>query len=127
LIAGEIVDAKRLFSVADTRRWSWTAAARVTYGPSAIMCIFAVELKRLGWHERDLASRRKSDPDKLALGILLRQQTTLAIKWIAARLHLGTSKGANANRHRWRLSYRESPGFSAPPAERFRVRKAIKQ
>ena len=91
------------------------------------MCIFAVELKRLGWPECDLASRRKSDPDKLALGNLLRQQTTLSIKWIAARLHLGTSKGANANRHRWRQSHRELPNFSVPPAERFRVRKAIKQ
>jgi len=91
------------------------------------MCIFAVELKRLGWHERDLASRRKSDPDKLALGNLLRQQTTLSIKWIAARRHLGASKGANANLHRWRQSHRKSPNFSASPAGLLRVRKAIKR
>ena len=89
--------------------------------------IIAAELKRLDWQERDLASRRKSDPDKLALGNLLRQQTTLSIKWIAARLHLGTSKGANANLHRWRQSHRESPSFSAPPAGRIRVSKAIKR
>ncbi len=28
-------------------------------------------------------------------------QTTLSIKAIAARVHLGTSKGANTNLHRW--------------------------
>ncbi len=88
--------------------------------------IIAAELKRLGWQERDLVGRRKSDPAKLALGNLLRQQTTLSIKWIAARLHLGTSKGANANLHRWKQSHRESPSVSAPTVRLLRVRKAIK-
>jgi hypothetical protein len=40
-----------------------------------------------------------SDPGKLALAARLRQETTLSIKGIAARVHLGTSKNANARLH----------------------------
>jgi len=58
-------------------------------------------LARLGWSETDLASRRKSDPAKLALAARLRQETTLTIKALAARVHLGTSKSANARLHNW--------------------------
>src|ERR1041384_5399936 len=57
------------------------------------------ELDRLGWTETDLATRRKSDPDKLTIAIRLRKETTLTIKSIAARIHLGTSKSANARIH----------------------------
>src|SRR5439155_832819 len=58
--------------------------------------IVAQELRRLGWKETELASRRKSDPAKLAIAARLRKETTLSIKSIAARVHLGTSKSANA-------------------------------
>ncbi|MEI7732421.1 MAG: hypothetical protein WCO56_22815 [Verrucomicrobiota bacterium] len=51
--------------------------------------IIAKELKRLKWKEADLERRHKSDPAKLALAVRLRRETTLTIKWIAARLHLG--------------------------------------
>jgi hypothetical protein len=51
-------------------------------------------LGRLGWKETDLASRPKTDPAKLALAARLRKETTLSIKAIAARAHLGTSKSA---------------------------------
>ena len=63
--------------------------------------IVSEELRRLGWRESDLASRRKSDPAKLALAARLRQETTLPIKAIAARAHLRTSKSANARLHQW--------------------------
>jgi len=63
--------------------------------------IIAEELRRLGWKESDLASRRKSDPGKLALAARLRKETTLPLKWIAGRVRLGTSKGANAKLHLW--------------------------
>ena len=63
--------------------------------------IIAEELGRLGWTESDLASRRKSDPRKLAIGERLRKETTLSIKGIATRLQLGTSKSANARLHQW--------------------------
>lgn len=48
------------------------------------------ELRQLGWLEADLASRRKRDPCKLAIAVRLRKETTLSVKQIAARLHLGT-------------------------------------
>jgi hypothetical protein len=35
----------------------------------------------------------------------LRQETTLTIKRIAERVHLGSSKGANARFHLWMLSH----------------------
>jgi REP element-mobilizing transposase RayT len=73
--------------------------------------IVAEELARAGWGEKDLADRRKSDPAKLAIAARLRKETTLSIKAIAARVHLGTSKGANSNLHRWmRASSRQNAG-----------------
>jgi hypothetical protein len=62
--------------------------------------IVAEELKRLGWKEAELKSRRKNDPDKLEIGARLRRETTLTIKAIAARVCLGTSKAANDKLHR---------------------------
>ncbi|MDB6064786.1 MAG: hypothetical protein JWR26_994, partial [Pedosphaera sp.] len=43
---------------------------------------------------QELALRRKSDPAKLAIAERLRRETTLTLKAIAARVHLGTSKSA---------------------------------
>jgi putative transposase len=62
--------------------------------------IIAEELQRLGWSESDLIMRRKNDLDKLAIATRLRRETTLSIKIIAARVHLGTSNTANARLHR---------------------------
>jgi hypothetical protein len=56
--------------------------------------IIAEELKRRAWAEADLAKRRKSDPEKLAIAVRLRRETILSVKVIARRLHLGTSKSA---------------------------------
>jgi REP element-mobilizing transposase RayT len=63
--------------------------------------IVAQALRRLGWKETELASRRKSDPAKLAIAARLRKETTLSIKSIAALVHLGTSKSANARLRNW--------------------------
>jgi len=63
--------------------------------------IVAEELGRLGWAESDLATRRKSDPAKLRIAARLRTETTLSIKVIARRVHLGTSKSANIRLHEW--------------------------
>ena len=63
------------------------------------------ELSRLGWIRAELAGRHKSDLGKLALAARLRQEPTHSLKGIAARVHLGTSKSANARRHQ----------FMAPP------------
>jgi len=42
-----------------------------------------------------------SDPARLAIAARLRQETTLSLKHIAERVHLGTSKSANARLHEW--------------------------
>jgi hypothetical protein len=63
--------------------------------------IIAEELQRNGWREEELLARRKNDPAKLRAAARLRQETTLPIKAIAARLQLGTSKSANATLHHW--------------------------
>ena len=63
--------------------------------------IIGEELQRRGWQETDLATRRKNDPAKLEIAARLRRETTLPIKAIAARVHLGSSKSANAKLHRF--------------------------
>jgi len=63
--------------------------------------IIAEELARLGWTEVDLAQRRKSAPEKLAIASRLRKETTLSIKTIAVRMHLGSSRSANVRLHEW--------------------------
>ena len=57
--------------------------------------------RRAAWTEPELAVRRKSDPDKLRIAARLRRATTLSVKVIAARMHLGTSRSANARLHQW--------------------------
>lgn len=56
--------------------------------------IIAEELGRLCWQETELVSRRKHDPAKLAIAQRLRKETTLSVKQIALRLHLGTTRSA---------------------------------
>jgi hypothetical protein len=63
--------------------------------------VIAEELARLGWQESNLASRRKPHPDKLAIALRLGNETTLSIKWIVARVRIGSSKGANSVLERW--------------------------
>ena len=63
--------------------------------------IIADDLNQRGWKDPDLVGRRKSDPGKPAIAARLRQETTLSVKAIAARMHLGTSKSANARLHHW--------------------------
>jgi hypothetical protein len=58
--------------------------------------IIAEELARRGWQESELATRRRSDPDKPASAARLRSETTLPIKWIAVRVPIGTAKGAKS-------------------------------
>ena len=61
--------------------------------------LVAEELRRLGWSAEDLVRRPKNDPAKLAIAVRLRRETTLTIKAIAARVHLGTYNTANARLH----------------------------
>ncbi|HEY2953593.1 MAG TPA: hypothetical protein VGK40_13470, partial [Verrucomicrobiae bacterium] len=57
--------------------------------------IIGEELKGLKWSERDLRQRPKSDGAKLKLAARLRRETTLTIRQIAERLHLGSWKSLN--------------------------------
>jgi hypothetical protein len=47
-------------------------------------------LKRLGWQEEELERRPKGDREKVKLAIRLRAETAVTMKWIAARLRMGT-------------------------------------
>ena len=55
----------------------------------------------MGWTETDLLSQRKKAPGKLAMAARLRRETILPLKWIAARVQLGTPKSANGKLHAW--------------------------
>ena len=57
--------------------------------------IITETLRQFGWQETDLISRRKRDPAKLQIAVRLRKETTLSVKQIAARLHLGTPASAS--------------------------------
>ena len=57
--------------------------------------IIGEELRRLGWQEAGLASRRKRDPGKLGIAGRLRKEATGSDKQIAARLQLGTPGSAS--------------------------------
>ena len=61
--------------------------------------VLSEELSQRGWKESDLTTRRRGDPGKLAIAARLRSETTLPIKWIAARVQIGTTQGAKAVLH----------------------------
>ncbi|MCX6923370.1 MAG: hypothetical protein NT154_09205 [Verrucomicrobia bacterium] len=75
--------------------------------------IISEELVRLGWQWAELASRRKRDPAKLEIAARLRRETTLSVKHIATRVHLGTPESASA-----RLLTATREKASADPAQR---------
>jgi len=64
--------------------------------------IISEELRRLKWDRKELGKRRKSDASKLAMAARLRRETTLTMREIAARLHMGSWKSLNAKLHQWR-------------------------
>jgi REP element-mobilizing transposase RayT len=47
------------------------------------------EIRRRGWKEQDLPALPKGHKGKVALARRLRQETTMSLKWIAQRLHMG--------------------------------------
>jgi len=61
--------------------------------------IISEERLSRGWKESDLTARSRSDRGKLAIAARLRNETILPIKWIAARVHIGTAKGAKTVLH----------------------------
>jgi hypothetical protein len=75
--------------------------------------IIAEELRRLGWTEQDLGLRRRSAPEKPAMGARWRRETTLTIRRMAARLQLGTSRDAHVRLHEWMRDH--GPGQAPRP------------
>ena len=73
--------------------------------------------------ESDLADRRKNDPGKLALAARLRRETTLPLKWITARVRLGTSKSANTKLHQWMRSH---PALATAAREKAKIHETTK-
>jgi hypothetical protein len=71
--------------------------------------ILAEELRRLGGKKGELARRPKSDSEKTALAARLRRETTLTMKAIAIRLHLGAWKSADTRLHQ-RKSWEDPTG-----------------
>ena len=59
-------------------------------------------MRGLGWTEAELIFRLKNDSGKLAMAARVRKETTLPIKWIAARLQMGTSKSLKLMLLHWR-------------------------
>jgi len=57
--------------------------------------IIAQELKRAKWDAAELKDQAKSHPLKVALALRLRKETTLTIREIASRLHMGSWKSLN--------------------------------
>jgi hypothetical protein len=60
------------------------------------------ELKARRWQEADLAKRAKGDLDKVKIAARLREETLVTVKWIAARLGMGTAGYVNNRLYRWR-------------------------
>jgi hypothetical protein len=48
------------------------------------------ELRRRGWSEADLGERAERDQGKLAMATRLRRKTTMAFKWVAECLAMGS-------------------------------------
>ncbi len=65
-------------------------AERQECGAEKAERMVAEELKKRRWTEACLLSRRKGDAGKVQLAARLRQETTMTLKWIAQRLHMGT-------------------------------------
>lgn len=61
-------------------------------------------LRANGWTEEDLRLRRKSDSVKITLAARLRKETTMTMKWIANRLHMGAWTHLNKRLYDHRVS-----------------------
>ena len=63
--------------------------------------LLKVELSRQRWTEDDLRKRLKTDARKLEIARKLRRESTMTLRWIAQRLHMGS---VNTLRNALRIS-----------------------
>lgn len=54
------------------------------------LALLQKELRARNWNDADLARRRKGDLEKVEIAWGLRQQTSMTLKWIAQKLHMGS-------------------------------------
>lgn len=60
------------------------------------------EMRQRRWDEAHLVKRAKGDRAKVELAARLREETLVTVKWIAARLSMGTAGYVNNRLYRWR-------------------------
>jgi len=75
-------------SAPDDRFYHYGAERRES-GEQKAARIVAEELERLDWTEEQLDWRQKGDAGKARIARRLREETTMTLKWIAARLRMG--------------------------------------
>ena len=69
---------------------SHTASHRQETSAAQAERIVRDELQQRGWDDAELRRRRKGDAGKIQIARRLRAETTVSLKWIAARLEMGT-------------------------------------
>lgn len=84
----------------------------------------AKDLARLDWTENDLMSGMKRDPGKFTLAARPSKETLLPLKWMAARVQIGPTKGAKALLHLWIQSQAKLAPI-APPCEHLRFQSTV--
>lgn len=114
-VGSDAFQQKLLEMIAGTLGGSHSGALKRESAEAKAERIVAEELHRLAWTESDLAHRLKGDPAKLAIAHRLRTETTLTVKRIAERLHLGTAKSARPRLRRWQRD--QTPEANALPGE----------
>jgi putative transposase len=65
-------------------------AERQESGEEKAERMVAEELRKRGWTEANLKSRRKGDSEKVKIAARLRRETIMTLKWIAQRLQMGS-------------------------------------
>ena len=59
-------------------------------GEARVQRLVEEGLQALGWREKELCRRAKADKGKVQLARRLRAETTMTLRWIASRLHIGS-------------------------------------
>lgn len=89
-LGGEAFRQELLAAAAERVGANHYGSDRQESGEQKAQRIVLEEMQRLGWEEADLHRRRKGDKGKVMTARRLRQETTMSLKWIAQRLHMGT-------------------------------------
>ncbi len=87
-------------------------------GEAKVEGIIRQALTRKGWAEKELKSRRKGDPFKVALAAKLRGQTTATVGWIAEHLSMGTRGHLAHLLHQWTREQGKTAPFEVKWNER---------